>query len=318
VVELIGARVELSTPVSKRQLQTIARTASVEEDGKALERLSFDEVFDSEVLAKRISVLDILEDFPACKLSFAEYLDMVKPLSPRQYSISSSPLASDPHPKHGHHGPINASITFDVHKAPARSGNGRNFEGVASTYLATRPVNSKLRCFVRATNASFHLPKNQETPVIMISAGTGIAPMRGYIEERAALAEASSRKLGKAILYFGCRDHERDYIYGEQLKQWEQLGAVDVRPTFSQRGPEEARQHRYVHERIWDEREELASLFHEGAKIFVCGSASKLAKSAASVLEKVWLERHPGKSDKEAFEWLQAQREERYVSDVFD
>jgi predicted ferric reductase len=76
--------------------------------------------------------------------------------------------------------------------------------------------------------------------VIMISAGTGIAPMRGFIEERAALAEASSHKLGKAILYFGCRDHERDYIYAEQLRQWEQLGAVDVRPTFSQRGPEGA------------------------------------------------------------------------------
>jgi cytochrome P450/NADPH-cytochrome P450 reductase len=318
ITELIGARVELGTPVSQRQLQAVARTAAGEEERKQLEQLCTEDSFKSEILAKRMSVLDILEDFPSCELPFASYLDMLKPLAPRQYSISSSPLATIPHVEKGEKTPIIASITFDVHTAPARSGNGRVFRGVASSYLAGRAPNSKIRCFVRATNASFHLPKDPETSVIMICAGTGLAPMRGFIEERAQIAQAGSRKLGKALLYFGCRHNEKDFIYAEQLKEWEKMGAVELRTAFSQQGPAGQHQYKYVHDRMWDEREELADLFKGGAKMFVCGSASKLAKSSADVCMKIWREKHPGSTEDDAFEWLQQQREDRYVSDVFD
>jgi cytochrome P450/NADPH-cytochrome P450 reductase len=314
VIELLGARVELGTPVSQRQLEAIAKCATVEEEGKHLHQLCSDKSFKSQVLDKRMSILDILDDFPSCDMSLATYLDMLKPLSPRQYSISSSPLVQE----QAVTGPVMASITYDVHEAPARSGNGRVFHGVASTYLASRTPNSKLRCYVRGTNASFHLPKEPETPIIMICAGTGIAPMRGFIEERAQIAQAGSRKLGKALLYFGCRHYEKDFIYKEQLRQWEKIGAVECRPAFSQQGPEGERHYKYVPERMWEESEELATLFNKGAKIFVCGSASKLAKSSNDVSKRIWLERHPGASDEDAFNWLQEQREDRYVSDVFD
>jgi cytochrome P450/NADPH-cytochrome P450 reductase len=303
-------------PVSQRQLQTLAQSISAIEDRNALERLSSDSYFKSEVLEKRVSILDILEDFPSCSIPFASYLDMLKPLSPRQFSISSSPVANATQSRPG--GPVIASITFDVHEAPARSGNGKVFQGVASTYLATRSVNSKLRCFVRATNTSFRLPTDTETPIVMISAGTGIAPMRGFIQERAEIARAGVKKLGKALLYFGCRDYEKDFIYADQLKEWERMGAVEIRPCFSKRGPDGEYQFKYVPDRMWEERAELVSLFREGAKIFVCGSASKLAKCSADVSKKIWLEGHPGKSEEDAFEWLQRQREDRYVSDVFD
>jgi cytochrome P450/NADPH-cytochrome P450 reductase len=317
VIELLGTRVEFGTPVSQRQLKTIMQTASAEEARKRIEQLGSDEDFKSEILAKRISILDILEQFPSCDLSFAAYLDMLKPLSSRQYSISSSPLAGNSNQEQGHHGPVNASITFDVHESPAWSGNGNIFRGVASTYLASRSVNSKLRCFVRATNASFHLPKDPETPVIMICAGTGIAPMRGFIEERAQLVKAGSRKIGKALLFFGCRDFEKDFIYEEQLKEWEKVGAVELRTAFSRKRPE-GHHFKYVPDRMWEEREELAALFRDGAKMFVCGSASKLAKGSAEVCKRIWLEKHPESSKKDATDWLQEQREDRYVSDVFD
>jgi len=312
-IELIGARVELAMPVSQRQLLRIADTASSKEEQDTIMSLSADDKFRSIVLEKRMSILDILEEFPSCELSLVHYIDMLRPLSPREYSISSSPLSQDQPSK-----PITASITFDVHEAPAKSGNGRVFHGVASTYLAHLEVGAKIRCFVRATNASFHLPKDPETPVIMICAGTGIAPMRGFIEERAQIAHAGSRKLGKALLYFGCRDVDKDFIYCDELKAWENLGAIDLRMTFSQHGPEEEPRYRYVADRMWDERVELASLFMDGAKIFVCGSASKLAKSSADVCMKIWREKHPEASEEDAFKWLQTQREDRYVSDVFD
>jgi cytochrome P450/NADPH-cytochrome P450 reductase len=299
-------------------LQSIAQTASETKERTRLEELCSDDAFKSEVLAKRMTVLDVLEDFPSCQLPLSSYLNMLKPLSPRQYSISSSPFANLPQSGQGDHAPTTASITFDVHENPARSGNGRVFQGVASTYLSSRPLNSNIRCYVRATNASFHLPKDPETPIIMVCAGTGIAPMRGFIEERAQIAKAGSRKLGKALLYFGCRHHEKDFIYADQLKEWEKMGAVEIRSAFSQVGPEGQTQYKYVHDRMWGEREELADLFKNGAKIFVCGSASKLAKSSADVCMRIWMENHPDKSKEDALEWLQQQREDRYVSDVFD
>lgn len=172
-----------------------------------------------DVLEKSISILDILKDYPNCNLFSAAYVDMLKPLSPRQYSISSSPLASIAVLEQDSHGPKIARITFDVHEGPARSGKDRNFQGVTSTYLTTHPLNNKLRCFVRPTNTSFHLRKYHETTVVMICAETGIAPMRGFIEERAQIAAVGNRKVGKALLYFGCRHFENVFLYAQQLKE---------------------------------------------------------------------------------------------------
>ncbi|OCL14690.1 bifunctional P-450/NADPH-P450 reductase [Glonium stellatum] len=317
VFDLLATRVELGTPASQRQIEALVK-ATPDDQRSELSRIASEAVYQSEILPKRYSILDILEDHPACKLSFAAYLDMLKPLSPRQYSISSSPLADtqiDVTKPQAHHTSI-ASITYDVHDAPAWSGNGRTFKGVASTYLSACEPGGRIHCFVRPTNAAFHLPTNHEIPIIMIAAGTGIAPMRGFIQERAIIASGGQQKLGPALLYFGCRHHEKDFIYSEELKQWEKDGVVSVRPAFSKVGPSGSLQ--YVPERIWDEREEVAKLFLDGAKIFVCGSASKLAKSTSETCKKIWLEKNPGKSEQDADEWLDQQKEDRYVSDVFE
>lgn len=317
VFELLATRLELSTLVSQRQIATLIDATPDADQRKALERLHSDDIYKAEVLKHRFSIIDLLEDAPSCTIDVATYLDMLKPLAPRQYSISSSPLANlSNHASEDHDAPITASVSYDVHSAPSWSGHG-HFSGVASTHLARRATGSKIRCYVRPTNAGFHLPADPETPIIMVAAGTGLAPMRGFIQERASLAAAGARKLGPAILYFGCRDVDKDFIYKDELAQWEKDGVVSVRPAFSRNGPEGGA--KYVYERMWNDRDEIAELFGErGAKIFVCGSAGKLAKSTAEVTQKIYLEKHPEKTEKEAFEWLQGIRETRYVSDVFD
>ncbi|KAI1108826.1 cytochrome P450 [Nemania sp. NC0429] len=312
VVEILGARVELGTLASKRQIEAIAKTADGSERSKLQELTSSEEAFKSGVIDKRMSVLDLLEDHPSAKLSFAAYLDMLRPLTPRQYSISSSPLATPPGQ------PVLASLTYDVHAAPARSGNGRAFQGVASTYLATRAVGSRIRCFVRRSNTGFHLPHDPKTPVVMVAAGTGLAPMRGFIQQRACIAENNPGALGPALLYFGCRDYERDFLYAEELRAWEELGAVQARPAFSRRGPPGTEVHKYTHERMWEERDEIRDLFRQGAKVFVCGSASKLARSTNETVKRIWRAAFPDKTEEEAQQWLDGIREVRYVSDVFD
>lgn len=159
----------------------------------------------------------------------------------------------------------------------------------------------------------------------MIGAGTGLAPFRGFIQERACLADAarasaSPRQIfGPALMYFGCCDPERDYLYREELEKWEAQGVVQMRPAFSRRQQQGPGQHRYVHERMWEERQELAQVFRDGGKIYVCGSASKLAKSVMNCAVDVWIERHFGATREEALAWLQETKDRvRYVSDVFD
>ncbi|KAK4188550.1 cytochrome P450 [Podospora australis] len=344
VYELITARVELANPASQRQVATLAALSSGS-DAERLYYLASDEHYPTSVLEKRFSVLDLLEDFRSCKLTFAAYLDMLAPLSPRQYSISSSPLAqtslasqdrfssfSSP----GTFGNTNeadreteeskrslvATLTYDVHQAPSYSHPTQpTFHGVASSHLASLLPGSKIRCFVRRTSAPFRLPADPLTPVIMIAAGTGIAPMRAFLQERAAIAAArpggASKCLGPAVLYYGCRDFEEDFLYKDQLKQWEQEGVVRLRVAFSKRPETPGGETGHVDELIWRDREELKEHFLAGAKILVCGSAGRLGKSTDEVILKIYREEKKEVSEAEAREWLGRMKEGRVVSDIF-
>jgi cytochrome P450/NADPH-cytochrome P450 reductase len=307
VEDFLSSAVELSQPITKRQLESIlaAATPEQQEEHKGfLESASY-----QHLLEKRYSILDILEE-TAIALPFSAYIDMLPALTPRQYSIASSSLEPTNNPQHKPHADI-VSLCFDVHCSPALSGHGIFF-GVTSTYLASRRIGDRISCFVRSTNVGFRLPGNVETPIIMFAAGTGIAPMRAFLQERAAIAAAGARKLGPAILFFGCRHPEKDFIYRDQLHEWEKQGVVKVVPAFSKgdTGP------RYVQDAIWEHREEVAKMFVDGGKIYLCGSAARLGKSAAEVCKKVWCERN-GKSMEEAEEWLQSVKTDRYISDVY-
>ncbi len=142
-------------------------------------------------------MIDILEDHKDINLPFSTYLQMVPPMRVRQYSISSSPLA---HPGH-------LSLTVSILEAPALSGHvthtgdALKFYGVASTFLARLAPGDRLAVVVRPSNAAFHLPNDPSVPVIMFCAGSGLAPFRAFVEERAA-QKASGRDVGKMILFF--------------------------------------------------------------------------------------------------------------------
>ncbi|KAK3372491.1 cytochrome P450 [Podospora didyma] len=352
VYELMSTRVEMANPASQRQVATLA-SLSQGAEAERLSALASDDKYTKEILNKRFSVIDLLEDFPSCSLSFGAYLDMLAPLSPRQYSISSSPLAQQAVPmastpfsttpseksnttassSSSSNGDdktsLTATLTYDVYEGPSYSHpSTTTFHGVASSYLASLLPGTKLRCFVRRTNAPFRLPADPKTPVIMIAAGTGIAPMRAFIQDRAAIAAArpggAQAVLGEARLYYGCRDFEQDYLYRDELAAHEKQGVVKVRAAFSKRGPpttttgKEDQCGHHVDELLWQDREELRGLFgDQGARILVCGSAARLGRSTAEVCLKIYLEAHPEATREEAERWLLLQKEERFVSDVF-
>jgi cytochrome P450/NADPH-cytochrome P450 reductase len=306
VKEFLFTAVELSTPITRRQVETIIETAK-EEQRTTIEKLRDDKTY-RELLKKRCSILDVLDEYEV-DIPLSTFIDMLQPLAARQYSISSSALHPSNNPANEEYADI-LSITYDVFEEPAMSGHGI-FRGVASTYLDSRRPGDRVACSTRSTNVGFRLPKDSETPVIMIAAGTGIAPMRAFIQERAAIMEAGARKLGPAILFFGCRHEDKDFIYKDELAKWEKEGIVEVKTAFSRMSDKPV----YVQDVIWETREKAREMFRAGGKIFLCGSA-KLGKSTADVCKKIYREGH-GCTEEEAAEWLDRQKEDRYVSDVY-
>ena len=217
---LLSGYVELSQPGTPRNLRDLLKSSKSDAATQTLNDLSAN--YANEVLEKRISVLDILEANPDVQPTFSQFLEMLPPMRVRQYSISSSPIWNPQH----------VTLTVSVVKAPALSGKDEEFMGVASTYLDGLQPGAKVQMAVRPSNA-FHLPADPAVPVVMIAAGSGIAPMHGFIQERALQKEAG-RDVGKMLLFFGCRSPAEDYLYSKtDIKEWTRLGILEVRPAFS-------------------------------------------------------------------------------------
>lgn len=222
VAELLAGYVELSQPATSRDIQDLLSLASDQASiQEALESLISN--YSEEVQAKRLSVLDILEHHPSLEVPFGVFLYMLPSMRIRQYSISSSPLWS----------PEKVTLTIGVLSAPSLGSQEHLFSGVASTYLAGLLPGDQALLAIRPSGVAFHPPTDPTVPIVMFCAGSGIAPMRGFIQERAA-QKHSGRSVGPALLFFGCRSPDEDYLYADtDLKQWVKDGVVDVRPAFS-------------------------------------------------------------------------------------
>lgn len=267
------------------------------------------ESFDDEILTKRRSPLDVLEEYPSAALSFGDFLAMLPPLRIRQYSISSSSLDD----------PTIATLTWSVLDTVSKAGESKRYLGVASTYLSSIEEGDRVHVAVKPSRGSFHPPTDLEnTPVIYICAGTGLAPFRGFIQER-ALQIAAGRKLAPAHLFIGCGHPDKDVLFSDELKKWEADGVVKLYYAFSH-APESSKGCRHVQDRLWEEREELKKVFGSGAKLYVCGS-SMVGEGVSVMTKKIYAEAAnllgKTKTDEEVEAWFQGIKNDRYASDVF-
>ena len=204
-----------------RDLDILLKAKNSAASAAALEELKAN--YSNKVFAPRLSVLDILEDHKDIGLPLADFLQMLPSMRIRQYSISSSPLWNPEH----------VTLTLSVVDAPARSGRSEPYLGVASTYIAGLRAGDKVQMAVRSSSTAFHLPQDPTVPLVLICAGSGLAPMRGFLQERAEQKKAG-RDVARSLLFFGCRAPEEDYLYADSdLKEWQELGVVDVHPAFS-------------------------------------------------------------------------------------
>jgi cytochrome P450/NADPH-cytochrome P450 reductase len=273
VHRLLAQMLELQSVASRRHVATLARYTECPRSAPLLKALAEDD-YKTKVQQKRLSVLDLLEEFEACELPFGVFLELMPMLTPRYYSISSSPLDKAK----------TCSVTVGVVDEPAISGRGR-FNGVCSNYLSAAPVGGAVNVAIRDTSDGFRLPDDPTVPVIMIGPGTGIAPFRGFLGEREALV-AQGKVLGPAMMFFGCRHPEQDFIYREELEAFAKAGIADLHVAFSRQEKKKT----YVQDMIREQRDAVWALIEQGARIYVCGDGSRMEPDVRRALSLIYSE----------------------------
>lgn len=223
------------------------------------------------VLNRRISLLDLLEMFPSCQVDLAWALQHLPAPRMRQYSISSaSEVQSD------------VALTVSVLEGPARSGRG-TFRGAASSYLQMVQPGDRLTVALASPAEAFRLPAENSTPVVMIAAGSGIAPFRAFVQARMERAW-NGELAGDTVLFFGCRRQDWDDLYAEEFEPHVDGGRLQVFRTYSQRPDGDVR---YVQHRLWQQRETLLDLVGRGAHIYVCGDAAGMGPAVEQTLRRI-------------------------------
>ena len=167
--------------------------------------------------------------------------------------------------------------------------------------------------FVRPPTIAFRPPENPHTPMIMVGAGTGLAPFRGFLQERAA-QQAQGAPVAQSLLFFGCRSRESDLLYADELRDYEDRGLVRVENAFSRATDTRCR---YVQDAMLDCADEVWDALRHDAAVFVCGNAGTMAPGVRAALTQVFQDKtSTGEADAQA--WLTGLRTaNRFVEDIW-
>ena len=239
--------------------------------------------------------LDVVREFPV-RAEAEQWQDVLVRLTPRQYSISSSPLVSP--------GEVQVTVSVLRYRSPEGAPRG----GVASTYLAELPVGTGVDVFLQRS-PHFRPPRDPATPMIMVGPGTGIAPFRGFLQERRALGHT-----GANWLFFGDQHREQNFYYRAELEDMVDDGfltRLDV--AFSRDQAKRV----YVQHRMRAAGAQLWRWLADGAHFYVCGDAARMAHDVDAALTDI-IRAHGGMSAEAARDYKRELiAEKRYVRDVY-
>ncbi|MEU6618761.1 bifunctional nitrate reductase/sulfite reductase flavoprotein subunit alpha [Streptomyces parvus] len=239
--------------------------------------------------------VDVLAEHPV-RATAATWAEVLGPLRPRLYSIASSSL-EDPH-----------RMRLTVSVIRYESDLGRMRKGVASTFLADAEPDSPVPVFVQR-NDRFRPPADPATPMIMVGPGTGVAPFLGFLEERRALGHS-----GANWLFFGEQHRATDFYYREELDAMSRSGTLTRLDTAFSR---DQRAKVYVQDRMREHGAQLWSWLRDGAHLYVCGDASRMAKDVDRALRDIAVAHGGLEPDAAAAQVKQLASDRRYVRDVY-
>ncbi len=300
VEQLLTDFVELSDSLPKRALAVVAAQTRCPNTKAALARL--EAAYEAEIAAKRLSLIDLLELHPAAELSLDSLVELSAAIAPRFYSIASSPL-NDPHI---------ADLIVGTMEAPAWSGLGEH-RGFASGYMQMLAPGDTVFGYVRRPNPPFAPPQDHDAPMILIGPGTGFAPLRGFIAERAAQALAGAA-VANSLLFFGCRHPDHDWFCRSEVEDWARTGIITPYVAFSAVA---GHKWKYVQDALWAERGAVSAAIEAGAQIFLCGDGKYMAPAVRDTLIRIAVDAQGG-DHASGSAWLEDMIEQgRFHQDVF-
>jgi sulfite reductase (NADPH) flavoprotein alpha-component len=294
--EALTSRLALSGP-TKKFIETLAARATDPAEKAKLEPLLRPEA--KEALAQfqhEREFVDLLADFPSAKFTPQEFVDFLRKLMPRLYSIASSSKVC---PEEVHL--TVAAVRYET--------NGRQRFGVCSTFLADRVALHDTPVPVFVSHSHFGPPADGARDIIMVGPGTGIAPFRAFVQERVATGAS-----GRNWLFFGDQKRATDFLYEEEwleLQAQGKLARLDL--AFSRDQAEKI----YVQDRLRQNGAELWAWLQGGASFYVCGDAKRMAKDVDAALHEIVAQY--GKMDAAAaVDYVKAlKKEQRYLRDVY-
>ncbi|KAH9881851.1 hypothetical protein J1614_001022 [Plenodomus biglobosus] len=323
--------IEINAAVSRQLVSGIAQFAPNEEIKAEMVKLGSDkDYFKQNVTDRNLNLAQLLEiqgkGQTWTKIPFSFMFENMVKIQPRYYSISSSSLAQKD----------KISITAVV-ESIEKPGAPYVLKGVTTNYLLalkqkqhgdphpdphgldyaiTGPRNKYdgIHVPVHVRHSNFKLPSDPSKPIIMVGPGTGVAPFRAFVQERAAQAKAG-QNVGKAILFFGCRRQSEDFIYANEWKEYKEiLGDNFIMHTaFSRDGPKKV----YVQHKLEEAGEEVNKLLEQKAYFYVCGDAAHMAREVNTLLGKL-ISKYRNVSESKGEEIVKAMRaSNQYQEDVW-
>ncbi len=307
VRQLLTDFVEIQDPMPRRALEVVAAQTRCPNTKTELAKLANDAVWQTEIADKRLTLLGLLVKFPAAELSLDSFVELSSGVAPRFYSIASSPLVS----------PDACDLIVGTVQAPAWSGIGTH-QGFASTHMRDLAPGESVFGYVRRPNPPFAPPQDGAVPLVLIGPGTGFAPLRGFVQARAALLSSPPRLRGGAgggssstsstqreeevpppappgspggeqkgapcHLFFGARHPDHDWLCRDEMERWAADGVIDLHMAYSQLP---GHQHRYVQDAIWTARDEVWDVVQNGGQIFLCGDGKYMAPAVRDTLIRI-------------------------------